>query len=182
MDKSKSPATKEYDLFTIKFGRLIIKAEEIRGKILDRVIFIEFILDLIILKYFCESTRKIELFQATLLNQEYISLESKIRTFNNLSFGDEWSTIVKKLRSNLGKIKDIRNHLAHRMIDNSEDAIAQGKLRLIYYKHGKIQHQEIEERFLENQLKILEVTKIDLLQLFSEGNFYRTSEIEIKIQ
>ena len=56
---------KDYDNFTIKFAQLILKARDMRGKILDEVVFIEFILDLIILKYFCESTSKIELFQAT---------------------------------------------------------------------------------------------------------------------
>lgn len=180
MNNSKSPVPKEYDLFTIKFAQLIRKAQEMRGKILDDVIFIEFILDLIILKYFCESTSKIELFQATLLNQEYISLESKIRTFKNLNFGDKWSKIAKRIGSELDKIREKRNQLAHRMIDNSDEAVNDGQLRFMYYKSGKRQYQEIKEESLKNDLEILENAKTDLLILFSDGDFFRSSEINLK--
>lgn len=171
----------DYDQFTIKFARLILKVQEIRGKILDEVIFIEFILDLIILKYFCESTSKIGLFQATLLNQEYITLDSKMRTFKNLKLGIKYENIIKELGSKLNNAREMRNNLAHRMIDNSEEAVDSGELRLIYYEKGKRKYQQIAEKYLQDNLKDLQKLKTDLLVILMNADFGRSSEIDISI-
>lgn len=169
------------DLFIIRFARLISKAQEIRGKILDEVIFIEFILDLIILKYFCESTSKIGLFQATLLNQEYVSLDSKIKTFKNLKLGIKYVNIIKESGSKLNDSREMRNSLAHRMIDNSNEAVNNGELRLIYYEKGKRKYQQIGEEYLQNNLKNLKNLKTDLLVILMNADFGRSSKIDISV-
>lgn len=172
----------DYDQFIVKFARLMLKVQEVRGKILDEVIFIEFILDLIILKYFCESTSKIGLFQATLLNQEYVSFDSKIRTFKNLKLGRKYEDVIKTLGSKLNKTRKIRNSLAHRMIDSSEEAVNSGKLRLIYYEKGKKKYQQIEEKYLENNLKDLKYFVTDLLAVLNNADFGRSSKIDISVE
>lgn len=170
---------KDYAEFTIKFAQIIQKARKLRGDFLDEVVFIEFILDLIILKYFCESAEKIEKFQATLLNSDYFPFQSKIKTFNNLSFGDKLSDVKKNLGSMLEEVRKIRNELAHRMIDSSDEAVKNCQLRFVYYKGGKRKIQEFEEDFLQKNLELLEKAKVDLLILLTEGDFSRKSAMEI---
>lgn len=172
---------KSYNQFTIRFAGLILKVREIRGKILDEVIFTESILDLIILKYFCESSYKIGLFQATLLNQEYISLDSKIKTFKNLNFGEKFKPIIKELSSELNKAREVRNNLAHRMIDNSNEAVSNGELRLTYYEKGRRKYQPIKEKYLEDTLRDLENLKAKLLVVLMNADFKRSSEIDILV-
>lgn len=169
----------DYNKITINMALLIGKAQEMRGKILDDVIFIEFILDLIILKYFCESSSKIELFQGTLLNQEYISLNSKIKTFKNLNLGYHCKETIKELGSSLKKVREKRNELAHRMIDSTEEAIKSGQLRFIYYEGGKRKYQPIPEDSLKQDLDRLNEIKSKLFDLLRNGNFARASEIDI---
>lgn len=173
----------DHSEFTVKFARLILKVREIRGKVLDEAIFIEFILDLIIIKYFCESTSKIGLFQATLLNQAYFPfpLSAKINTFKTLNLGDKCKSVIKELSSDLGKAKDMRNQLAHRMIDNSDEAIDEELLRLVYYEGGIRKYQSISEEELKQKLKLLEKVKITLLHLLMEGDFSRESKINIDV-
>lgn len=170
---------KDYDQFTIKFALLIGKIRQVRGEILDEVIFIEFILDLIILKYFCESTSKIGLFQATLLNQEYISLESKIKTFKNLKLGNKYEKTMKDVSLELNRVREMRNSLAHRMIDNSDEAVNSGQLRLVYYEKGIKKYQEIKEEYLKENLKKLEDIKAKLLVILMNADFSRSTEIDI---
>lgn len=171
----------EYDQFTVKFARLILRVREIRGQILDEVIFIEFVIDLIILKYFCESSSKIELFQATLLNQEYISLDSKIKTFKNLNLGKKYQKHVVNLFSDLRKAKEIRNYFAHRMLDNSEEAVNNSQLRLIYYEKGKRKYDSISEDYLKEKLNWLRDLRTKLVVLLMNADFARSSEIDIKV-
>lgn len=171
----------DYNEFTIKFARLINQAESIRGRILDQVIFLEYILDLIILKYFCESSSKMELFQATLLNQEYISLESKIKTFKNLDLGMKGKYSTKALAKELQKAREERNYFAHRMIDNSTEAIQDGRLRLVYYQGGKKKFQQIDEKYLQEKLKWLKDLRTTLAVLFTNANFSRSSDIDISV-
>jgi hypothetical protein len=171
----------DYDSFTIKFAKLISRARDIRGKILDDVIFVEYVLDLIILKYFCESTPKIELFQATLLNQKYIPLDSKIKIFKNLDLGQKYSKTIKELGVDLDKAREIRNELAHRMIDNSEEAVNNQYLRLVYYEKGKRKYQQIDEKYLERNLEWLGDVKAKLAVLLTIGDFKRFSTIDIEV-
>lgn len=171
----------EYDQFTVKFAELILRVRKIRGEILDEVIFIEFVIDLIILKYFCESSSKIELFQATLLNQEYISLDSKIKTFKNLDLGKKFQKHVIALSSDLRKAKEIRNYFAHRMLDNSDEAVNSSQLRLIYYKKGKRKYDPINEDYLKEKLNWLKDLRAKLLVILTNADFARSSNIDIRV-
>lgn len=173
----------EYSEFTVKFAQLILRIQGIRGKVLDEVIFIEFILDLIVIKYFCESTSKVGLFQATLLNQSYypFPLNAKIKTFRSLNLGDKFKSVMKEIGSNLEKAKDMRNELAHRMIDNSDEAVHAGLLRLVYYEGGERKYQSISEEELKQNLELLEDVKVKLLVLLMNADFSRESKIDINI-
>lgn len=171
----------EYNQFTIQFAQLILKIRDIRGKILDEVIFLEYALDLIILKYFCESTAKIELFQALLLNQGYFTLDSKITTFENLKLGDKYVKLVASLGINLRKAKNIRNYFAHHMIDNSEEAVLNKQLRLVYFERGKRKYRSINEEYLKQKLDWLLNIRTDLLVILMNADFSRSSDIDISV-
>jgi hypothetical protein len=126
---------------TERYPYLAPKAWTIRGLIINETIYLERLIDEFLGRHFCpDPAKRVELFEL-ILGNERINFESK-RQILQFVLEKHHKKLVdenKSIFSDLKKIIDERNFLAHQLLDSSEEAfdkLKEGKIGFVKFRNS----------------------------------------------
>jgi hypothetical protein len=102
----------------------ILKSTELRGRIIEQAITLERYMDYYIASHFCKDNNLRREFMSLIVSTDRITFESKRQVLKVLieTYNKDFSAANPKIFSDLIKIMENRNQLAHYMINPSEES------------------------------------------------------------
>ena len=157
-----------------KLGALHEKDNLLRGRYLIQAIAIEMIIGDIIALSLCPNEDSRSLFTSLILNYREFTFGGKTQILKKL-MESKHPTIVNKhteIFGQINKVIQLRNKLAHCMLDASDEFLAKNytdRIQLRYYdRKGHMQTKEITDTEIREKLRNCTVLMIKLDQIRSE--------------
>jgi len=141
---------------------------EFRGIILDKVVYIENMINFVLSNYFCKNQSK-QTFMEFVLDKEFFTFFQKIRLFEDLKL-HKHPKVGDKYKGYFGKLKDIdeiRNAFAHGFVQEEDN-----KLILWYKKGGKTKNLKVDDVLKEEFLNIineLDCMFVELISIYTKS-------------
>ena len=140
-----------------KIKELLISVIDLRGAIINDVIFLERVIDDFIANYFCsDPVKRDELMELVLTNERY-SLSSKIEVMVRIIklHYKEFFNQYPNIKGELDFISEKRNVLAHVLLDTTNEGIENEVMGFIRFKNAKERIPFTKELILDLNEKII---------------------------
>lgn len=140
-----------------KIKQLLISVIDLRGAIINDVIFLERVIDDFIANYFCTDTiKRDELMELVLTNERY-ALGSKIEVMVRIlkKHYPEFYKEYPNIKGELDFISEKRNVLAHVLLDTTNEGIENEIMGFIRFKNAKERIPFTKEIILDLNDKIV---------------------------
>lgn len=147
-----------------KYKKVVDLSIKRRGQIIEEFTFVEMTMDIIISRYFCDTTDKTNEFTSVLLS--IVDFGKKKEVINYiLECNKEFLKKHSSIKTDMDDLNSTRNIFAHKYLAMFDDNMKAQKLCYIKFKNGKPTEVEITKDYFENKLKLIEKVKTVLSDL-----------------
>ena len=135
---------------------IIIRVSNLRGQVISRVSTVEMLMNIFLVRYFCEQKDKERDLLETVFATNKITYDSKRDIICALLKKDRFSKFAhkKQLNDDLQTIGEDRNVFAHYIINNTDDGLGLFRKGLISFI--KFKNYSQPKNYTEDDLKVLE--------------------------
>ena len=126
-----------------------------RGEIIEEFTYVEMVMDIIISRFFCDTTDKTNEFTSVFLSIVDFSKKKEV-IYYILECNKEFLKKNSSIKSDMDKINSTRNIFAHKYLAIHDENIKSQKLGYIKFKNGKATEVEITNDYFEDQLNLIE--------------------------
>jgi hypothetical protein len=141
-----------------KLNALNILMREVRGTLIDQAIWLDVVVTDILATFFCPDRERRALLSSDVLTGRDATFSGRLEILEKITkrWFPDFVTSHASLFNQLGKIRRLRNRLAHSHLDTSDAFMAKGytdRIQLVFYEDGTEKTQVITVEEYNERLK-----------------------------